>query len=604
MKQFVNKHYSLLFTILIVLFIIMKELILQSFISGTDHFKLNIIDGLVFVNGSLVLEFAVFLLFLSIGLLNKGKTRYIYFLILDLLVTTFCIVDSCYTRFFQGVSSVFWLAMPASTANISTLRFELYFSYFDFLFLIDLPILIFMLIYGIKKHKFSYGRHLKLFTGIVLASVITLCVPLTFPKDVKHKIYSSENSADIVANFTILGYHIIDVIQCINLNDVIILTTSQKEDINTFYDTKNENLENNSDFGILKNENLIIVQLESVETFVIGNSINGKEITPNMNKYLSNSYYYTGVHEQVRSGNSCDCDLMVLTGCLPVGKGVTFSHFSDTDFVSLPELLREENYFSSYMHGDHSGTWNYEGVATTTMGYDEINLDIPSTSVISGYISDEDMLAYASTKIASLDSSYENYMAYVTLTSSHLPFSIAEEYRELDLPSNMDNYVQGYLQAVHYVDKQLGLFMDYLDSTGVLDNATVVFLGDHGGIHKYCAHRVDKYVNEYSFFGTSKDYTMPLIVYNKNKISTLKQIDVIGGQSDIMPTLCYMYGIDSAKYKNTAMGRPLCNTNRNYVFLSTGRYIGTLDPGTYKVLKKSYYISDLIIRSRYFNAKD
>ena len=73
----------------------------------------------------------------------------------------------------------------------------------------------------------------------------------------------------------------------------------------------------------------------------------------------------------------------------------------------------------------------------------------------------------------------------ITLTS-HAPFNIPEEYRELNLESELnDNKLGGYIESVHYTDKQIGMFMDLLDEEGILENSIVVFMGDHTGIHKY-----------------------------------------------------------------------------------------------------------------------
>lgn len=53
-------------------------------------------------------------------------------------------------------------------------------------------------------------------------------------------------------------------------------------DINEYFETKKENLPDNEYFGAAKGKNLIYIQVESLENFVIGQKINGQEITPNL----------------------------------------------------------------------------------------------------------------------------------------------------------------------------------------------------------------------------------------------------------------------------------------------------------------------------------
>ena len=57
------------------------------------------------------------------------------------------------------------------------------------------------------------------------------------------------------------------------------LTDKDKADISEFFETKKEDLPNNEYFGVAKGKNLIYIQVESLENFVIGKKVNGKEIT-------------------------------------------------------------------------------------------------------------------------------------------------------------------------------------------------------------------------------------------------------------------------------------------------------------------------------------
>ena len=91
-----------------------------------------------------------------------------------------------------------------------------------------------------------------------------------------------------------------------------------KADINELFEVKKENLPNNEYFARSKGKNLIYIQVESLENFVIGQKINGKEITPNLNKLVQSSLYFPNTFEQVNEGTSSDADLMVNTSMLPL----------------------------------------------------------------------------------------------------------------------------------------------------------------------------------------------------------------------------------------------------------------------------------------------
>ena len=46
------------------------------------------------------------------------------------------------------------------------------------------------------------------------------------------------------------------------------------------------------EFGIAKGKNLVLISLESTQNFVINQKINGEEITPFLNDFIKNSYYF------------------------------------------------------------------------------------------------------------------------------------------------------------------------------------------------------------------------------------------------------------------------------------------------------------------------
>ena len=80
-----------------------------------------------------------------------------------------------------------------------------------------------------------------------------------------------------------------------------------------------------------------------------------------------------------------------------------------------------------------------------------------------------------------------------------------------------------------------------------------------------------------------------------------KTIDTIGGQVDILPTLSYLFGVDSSKYDNSTLGRNLLNTNKNFAVLSTRKIISTgLSEEEQQYMIDSLDLSDKLIRANYF----
>ena len=597
MKLFLKKHYSAIFIVLLYLLIIIKNALVVGFMHHSNHFGYHLFYGLGFTGLKLLIEIAFISFILSFALFFKKKGRYIYPFIIYIVIMIFSVIDLVYCRCFQGAPSAYWLFKNSggeAEGNNYFLDPSIYVSILDILFFIDIPFVIFLLIYGFKKDLFTYPKiNSPLF---VTFSFLTL---ISFSTINSKKTINSTNTENQVAAYTSLGYHLIDIKDSITISKKIKLKDSVKEDYKNYQNLlKNDELnavDSTNSSGILKDSNVIFLQLEAIESFVIGNSINGIEITPNINKLLNNAYHFD-LYEQVKNGNSSDCDIMMMTGMLPTNNPITFIHFKDSEYHSLAEELKLEGYKSLYINASKHSEWNYQAVETKTIGFDSELYDIPGDKKTVGYVADEHVLDTAYNEIYKMKDS--KFYTHIVLASSHFPYPKQEEFFDLDLKGM--GKVGNYINWAHYVDKCIGSFVLKLDNEGILDNTTLVITGDHGGIHKYAPHLANKQAKTYEFIGNSSDYKVPYIVYNK-KLDKQK-IDVIGGQVDALPTLAYMFDL-KFNYKDGRifMGRNLLKTNLSYAYLANGKLKGSLTKDEKEILSKCFDISDNLIRSYYFN---
>lgn len=181
--------------------------------------------------------------------------------------------------------------------------------------------------------------------------------------------------------------------------------------------------------------------------------------------------------------------------------------------------------------------------------------------------------------------------------SNHGPFDIPKEYRELQMEPSLDQTkLGGYFQSVHYTDKQIGIFLDSLDNEGLLDNTVVVIYGDHGGIHKYYNDELSGIQPQESWW-MDYDKKVPFIIYKKGM--SPRVVETTGAQIDILPTVAYLMGVNSQQYENTALGRNLLNTNRDFAVLADGTFVGR-DTEFKEHASQGIDIADLLIQNNYF----
>lgn len=65
--------------------------------------------------------------------------------------------------------------------------------------------------------------------------------------------------------------------------------------------------------GAASGRNVIMLQLESFQNFLIGLEVDGQEITPNLNQLARQSLYFPNFYQQVGQGNTSDAEFVVNT---------------------------------------------------------------------------------------------------------------------------------------------------------------------------------------------------------------------------------------------------------------------------------------------------
>lgn len=393
-----------------------------------------------------------------------------------------------------------------------------------------------------------------------------------------------------------LGYHGFDLSYYTGDNNK--LTSENKEKVEKWFENNKENIEDNKYAGYLKGKNLIAIQVESLENFVINQKVNGQEITPTLNKLLKNSLYFDNIYEQNNSGTSSDSDLMVNTSIFPVRENSTFPTYPWTKYNSLQKLLNEEGYTTISTHAELPGNWNWaephKSFETDKIwDINEFNLD----EVIGLGLSDESYLKQVANKLTDEE---DPFYAFVVTLTSHGPFDLPENKKLLDLPTELDENILGaYFQSIRYTDEAIKLFLDELDKNGQLDNTAIMIYGDHCGVHKFYEDLIVNAPLEGDWW-KDNDKEIPFIIYN-NDIEG-ETISNVGGQVDFLPTISYLLGIDKENFQNTSMGRILVNTNRNSTILNNGEIKGNpKDEKEKEHLENVFKIADIIIEGNYFN---
>ncbi|MGN2337200.1 LTA synthase family protein [Clostridium cagae] len=548
--------------------------------------------------------YLAFILFVySFGYLFSKNRQTTFYIILNSLYTLLLIADLSYfraNRDLLGLKNILFEntfnPLQDSLMNLRPV---------DLIFIIDI---ILLLTWVIKdKIQNNNKRSLKKFFSTMIISIFMIigsciCVDaLQLGEFGDSIIFNQWTTLMEVKAPGPIGYHIVEGARSINkyFNDKP--SSEDKKEIENWLTFNKEKIEDNEYKGLLKGKNVIFLQIESLENFVINQKTNGKEITPFLNKLASEGLYFNNFYEQNNAGNSIDCDFMINTSIYPLGNKITALNYGENVYPnSLPRILQKDGYFTISSHAELPNEFNWTELHKNSFGANElwtINDYVYEESV--GYgLSDKSFLSQTADKLKDIK---QPFFIQLPTLSNHGPFDLDEKYRQLNLPDEVnDSYLGGYFESVLYTDNQLEMFYNKLNESGLLDDTVLVIYGDHTGVHKYYNEDIQDIDYENNWWD-EVDHKIPLIIYSKNMEH--KIVNKTGGQIDILPTICYLLGIDDDSYRNSTMGRILVNTNRNAITIKGNHIIGNVKPSDEEHVSKAYEIGEKIIKTNYFNHK-
>ncbi|MDE6208937.1 MAG: LTA synthase family protein [Lachnospiraceae bacterium] len=613
-KIFVDKiylsnrlYYFILFAIPIT-GVVVKNVLLQAYLLGDNLYSPNFSEAIKSTWKYWIIYIALVLIPLSVAFLfRREKHRVIYIYGWNFFFTLLICLDLIYSRSFFTMPSAADVYIFKNFSGFEGGEVTSLLCGYDFIIFIDI-ILLSGYIWKFRRRQTDEvlrKRVMRISAAIFLIAgiAVILAIPLQSKifglfNDTYDKMFNSTDASEQSKYLSSLGFHIKDISELVEENINTDLTEEEKDIIESYYEWKNENIPDNEYAGIFEGKNVLFLQIESLESFIINQTVDGQEICPNINKLLNNGFYFSNIFEQVQGGNSSDADLMYTTSRLPVLKGGTFFRFADEcELNSLPRMLINRGYDFTYHQAIKGSFWNYEEGWRNMIGADGFvgseSYDM-SGDKIGFTLNDED---YIKQVIPYLEDLNTPFYAHVVLNSSHMPFKLDDSLKELELSEELDDsYLGGYFQCVKYVDTRIGMMLEELEQAGVLDNTVIVVIGDHTGIHKYYEYSLEKWYDEYPFANVNGYYTVPLIISCSDFKENVSS-DVIAGQIDVMPTLSYLMGIKDDEYMNDAMGRILLKTKRSYAIYRDGTIYGDLTEEEKKLVSQSYEISEKLFNS-------
>lgn len=472
----------------------------------------------------------------------SSKRKIGLYLTVNLIVTAIFFAAIMYHKYYGVIVNYTALQQVNQVTAVKNSVFSLLAPYYLLIFL-DIVIIGFWLLRKKRAEKLRAFFNLKkastgVITGIFAFSLL-LCIFNVWPNR------ASMNEIKQAEQMGILNYE-----------TYTIFSSAKKEELvdkNQISQAKIDKLKGIAApaepkyFGAAKGKNLIIIQLESFQNFLINLKIDGQEVTPNMNKLVQENTYFKHFYQMVGQGNTSDAEFVVNTSFyIPYNEAAT-QNYPDKDLPSLPKLMRDQGYDTATFHTNVVDFWNrgelYDAIGFNRY-YDQKWFGTEDTVFFGP--SDEVLYKKTAEELDRMQQTGQPFYTQVISMTAHHPFTMPHDKDKIQLPERyQENMVGDYLRSQSYADYALGQFIQELKQKGIWDNSVVFIYGDHLGLPMYSLDKQglelmkEIYGRDYSYIDM---INIPLLVHAPG-VDTPAVMDNVGGQVDILPTAANLLGV-------------------------------------------------------------
>lgn len=360
------------------------------------------------------------------------------------------------------------------------------------------------------------------------------------PVDPEKLLYTEFSNANACLNMTGLYHYTVR-------NAVVTMTPSvvdERQAIQAIEEwSRDHKVELSQYAGVLEGRNLIMIMLESIDTFLLT-----EDYMPNLYAVQQQSVNFVNHYSPLYiTAGTFGTEFVSQTGMIPPQTGMSTDAYVENSFpYSLPNLFGGEGYSVHSFHSAGRGIYN-RGTIHEHMGFEEYH---PYTHMnMDDYQRDSQMMGGFDRMV-----SEDPFYTFIITYSGHGPYdesmdNIAGPHMDAarqavakagvtGTEANMEEYTRAVAHAME-TDLFVGELMAALEQGGYLENTAVVFYADH-----YC-----KYMTDVEFLMELKGVpnrnllcSTPFFIYSEELGA--QTVEKMTSTADIYPTVCSLFGLD------------------------------------------------------------
>ena len=332
-------------------------------------------------------------------------------------------------------------------------------------------------------------------------------------------------------------------------------TDTESNFLSDVFNIQNDSFHKNKYTGKLKDKNVIFLQLEGIDNWLLT-----KDIMPNTYSLLNNSINFTNHYSFYNGGGSTfNSEFMVNVGyTTPYTFPMNAYTLNKNDFpYSMANLMKQKDYSVLAYHMNTKEYYS-RGINYYNWGYDNyLGLQDLGTYSDTSYQLDRELILNE-TFYNSLFNNTGKFVSYIITYSNHLPFNSSkgvcnrlikldhqEEFSEMDT-GEINEYIENLelteedciKRQAKETDYMVGLLIKGLKDNGLYNNTVIVAYADH---YLYTVSDMEILKKNGKDIDTNLINKTPFFIWSSN----LKKEEVkkVNSQLDILPTFLNLMGI-------------------------------------------------------------
>lgn len=525
-------------------------------------------EFILFVN-----PFIAAFVFFGLSVWFKKTSRQLKFIRYAMLIGTLVIYfNLVFYRSFTDFITVPQLFQTSNAADLGSSILSLI-KVYDILFFVDVVI-----VWYLTKRAgagVQYNRRGKMFA--LCLSLVLLTGNFFLAELERPQLFSRAFDREyLVKNIGIFYYHIYDAVVHSKVKSQRVLADGNElPEIKEYIQENIRSSKQSELFGLAEDRNIIFISAESLQSFVINNTVNGETITPFLNSLTEDksTFYFENFYHQTQQGKTSDSEFVTENSLYPSSRGAVFFTHGGNEYHAMPEMLERKDYFSAVFHANNKSFWNrdqiYEQLHVDNF-FDKEFYEVTEDNSIGWGLKDKDYFAQSIPYLKELPQPF--YSKFITLTN-HFPFELGEEDRSIEPYNSNSNTLNNYFPTVRYMDEAIEEFFELLKENNLYENSIIVIMGDHDGISANHNRAMSMYLDkdEITPYDHIQLQRVPFFIhipgYEEGQV-----MDTVAGQIDIKPTLLHLAGIDTSD--DMYFGNDLFHDDRKgYIGLRNGDFI-------------------------------